>query len=235
MLVRIVTLGVLILGVTGCTKNPKNADMPAEVHIDRNTSSQIVQILGAAVCGEKYTVTSELAVPGEIKGYTCLAEDGFPQVVYRETNSAMSLSASENTWVSFPDHPLKIIRGTGWYIVLDSENASLLADKFKTVDVELEDVKSVEVSSETKREDPEAVICSQFASAIIHGFVYEDSPLPDNLSDEAEKIITESYQDFRETNPGVTAESPESYILLGNPAREINRFCAENGELFDDR
>ena len=174
-------------------------------------------------------------MPGAIEGYTCLAENGFPQVAYRESDSSIALDASEETWVSFPDHPLKVIRGKGWYMVLDSENASLLADKFKAVGVELEDVKSVEVSSETKREDPEAVICSQFASAIIHGFVYEDSPLPDNLSDDAEKIITESFQDFRETNPGVAAESPESYILLGNSAREINRFCAENGELFDDR
>lgn len=78
--------------------------------------------------------------------------------------------------------------------------------------------------------------CAQFAAAFAYSLAYEHQPLPDNLSQDAKSIISNSFGALSKNGAldGYPEDSPVIRNTLGNRSAEINDFCSNGGRIFDD-
>ncbi|AWE42687.1 MULTISPECIES: hypothetical protein [unclassified Actinobaculum] len=186
-------------------------------------------------CTRKLEVAAELAIPGEISGFDCYDTDNNLEYLFRESHDQTILAMTKGTWISTPDSPLFILEGDGWFVLANKDNSLAMEAKGvvnKGAFVEL--VNNVE-TDDTDPAHYDSETCSQFASALIHAFAFEQEPLPENLSSEAREIIEDDYgvltgdASFRALDP----DSPDARIILGNNSQRINKFCAQGGEIFN--
>ena len=213
---------LLLLASTGCSQAAGNGVMPTEL------------VRNPPICTMRIDVTGELAVPGKIGGFDCYDEQNYLEFLYRESDNIAALNAARVTWISTPSAPLFALAGDGWFILANAKNRDELSSvlghgvRFDEVGIASAD------DSDTHGFD--AVACSQFASAIIFGYVYEHAALPDNLSSEARELLEGSYRDLKDSGmlDLLPEGSPEVRIRLGNRSQEINEFCADGKELFDE-
>ncbi len=222
-LIKIVTALFAAFALVACSSTSGTSDAP----ITTNSAFE------PKICTERFSVESELAVPGTIEGFDCYDKYDKIEYLYRESDDSDALEVSEGTWFTLPDARIYSYNGDGWFIVVNEKNKDEIVDSSPRLKGDFAERPEIGKGEEDS-DDYNPETCSQFAGAIAYGYVFRHEGLPDGLSAEARNIIESSYSQLEKSKDLdiYSEDAPEVRIELGNRAGEIDMFCASGGEIF---
>ncbi|WP_297555435.1 hypothetical protein [uncultured Actinomyces sp.] len=183
-------------------------------------------------CTNRIDVRSDLGVPGKITGYDCYNDAEQLEYIYRTSNDATILSISMDSWISSTDFPLYISQSNDSYLIANEDKKNELIDSGL---IRSKSFAAVPSRSSEAWDTYGPLVCAQYAEALVYTFVFHREELPQNLSSEFLRLLTENYGDVEPgTNPSLRETSLATGALLGNESESINTFCQNGGEIFDN-
>lgn len=199
------------------------------------SDTELLAAVGGLPCTNRFEIEAELAVPGEIHGFSCYDDLDELEFLYRTSDDRGALDASRASWISRPGYPIYALDRTRSFVLVNQEARDALSMTSPDLVAEMLEL-SGSPDGEASSYEYESRTCAQFASAIAFGYVYEGADLPENISDQARSILESSF-DLLRTSSAKQEDleyTAAKRIVLGNESGPINAFCANEGELFDD-